>query len=57
MSACQQAKARRRQMRQNYDHLSPKQRPNYKMMDAATSAARLQRTIQRENERRMRSKK
>lgn len=57
MSAAQQAKARRRQMANNYAHLCERKRPNYKRMDAATSAARLARTIARENERRMRSRK
>lgn len=54
MSACQQAKARRRQMANNYAHLCPKKRPNYKQSDAATSARRLAETIRRENERKQR---
>ena len=55
MSAAQQAKARRRQMANNYNHLAPRQRPNYKRRDAATSARHLAKVIA--TERRMSQKK
>jgi hypothetical protein len=55
MSAAQQAKARRRQMRNGMAHLPPGKRPNYKKLDAVTSANRLQKLIA--TERRMQSKK
>lgn len=42
---------RQRQAKNGFAHLSPRQRPNYRKRDAATSAARLQRQIA--NERRM----
>lgn len=42
MSACQQAKRRRRQMMSNYSHLPVRKRPNYKMRDPETSARHLQ---------------
>jgi hypothetical protein len=57
MSAAQQAKARRRQMANNYAHLSPRDRPNYKQRDAATSARRLAETVRREQERKQRKGK
>jgi len=37
MSAAQQAKARRREMRNNYDHLPPRMRPYYKKRDMETA--------------------
>jgi len=40
-----------------FAHLAPQQRPKYKKADKAVSDARLARTIERENERRMRQKK
>lgn len=57
MSACQQAKRRRKQMANNYSHLPPRMRPYYKQRDAATAAARLQRLIQRERDRKARGGK
>lgn len=41
----QAAKRRRTQARQNYSHLAPGQRPNYKKRDLATAQARLARLI------------
>jgi hypothetical protein len=55
MSAAQQAKARRRQMRNGMAHLPPNKRPGYKKLDAATSASRLEKLIA--TERRMQNKK
>ena len=42
---------RQRQAANGFAHLAPRQRPNYKKRDAATSAARLRRQI--DTERRM----
>lgn len=42
---------RHKQALNGFAHLAPRQRPNYKLRDAATSAARLRKQI--ENERRM----
>jgi len=39
------SKRRRRQMTNNYAHLSPKQRPNYRMRSAEASAERLRKAI------------
>lgn len=36
---------RAKQAANNYGHLCPRQRPNYKKRDAATSARRLQKAI------------
>lgn len=57
MSAAQQAKARRRQMANNYAHLPVRERPKYKQRSAAASAARLARVVSREQERKQRGKK
>lgn len=57
MSAAQQAKARRRQAANNYAHLSPKQRPNYKRRDAATSARHLAKLVATETRIRQQGKK
>ena len=49
---------RRRQAKSNFAHLAGhKERPEYKKMDAATSARRLAKLIESENTRRMRTKK
>lgn len=48
------AKRRRRQAKQNFNHLHTSQRPNYKKTDAGTSARRLYETVRRENERKQR---
>jgi hypothetical protein len=39
------SKRRRHQMVNNHDHLSPRQRPNYRMRSAEASAARLREAI------------
>lgn len=57
MSACQQAKRRRRQMANNMNHLAVRQRPNYKRRDAATSARRLAALVATENRMRQGNKK
>lgn len=49
------AKRRRRQAKNKFNHLSPKQRPNYKMRTAEASARHQARVIA--NERRMASGK
>lgn len=38
MSAARTARRRRKQAVQNYNHLAPRQRPNYKKRDLETSA-------------------
>jgi hypothetical protein len=45
MSTTCQAKARRRQAANNYAHLPPRLRPNFKKRSAEASAARLQKLI------------
>lgn len=48
---------RRKQAAQNYNHLAPRQRPNYKRRDVKTAAAHDAKMRQRENERRQRGAK
>lgn len=48
---------RRKQAANNFNHLSPRQRPNYKKRSAEVAEAHEQNLRQRENERRMRGKK
>ena len=57
MSQARTNARRRKQAAQNFNHLAPQQRPNYKRRDMATSIAHEQRLRQRENERRMRGGK
>ena len=57
MSQARTNARRRRQATNNYNHLAPRQRPNYKRRDTAVSVAHEQRLRQRENERRMRGGK
>ena len=42
---------RAKQAAQNYNHLAPRQRPNYSKHSAEIAAARLNRVVQRERER------
>lgn len=55
MCTASTAKRRRRQAKNNYKHLPPRQRPHYVKRDASVSQKRLQRLI--ETERRMKQKK
>lgn len=48
---------RYRQAKNKYSHLTPRQRPNYKMRDAATSARHLARVMATEHRIRQASKK
>jgi len=57
MSQARTNARRIKQAAQNFNHLAPQQRPNYKRRDIATSIAHEQRLRQRENERRMRGGK
>lgn len=55
-----QARVNRRRARQaanGFAHLSPRQRPNYKKRDAATSARRLEKAIATERRMAQRKKK
>lgn len=51
------AKRRRRQAKQKFNHLAPKQRPHYKIRAADVAARHLARTIAAERARQQRSKK
>lgn len=57
MTVAATAKRRRRQAKMGFTNLAPQQRPHYKMADSATAQRRLEQTVARENERRMRQKK
>lgn len=48
---------RRKQAAQNYNHLAPRQRPNYKKRDAETSARHEAKVVATEQRIRMGSKK
>lgn len=50
MSTTGQAKARRRQAANNYAHLAPRQRPNFKKRSAEASARHLERTLAKERQ-------
>lgn len=45
---------RAKQAAQNFNHLAPKQRPNYKRRDASAAQKHLERVVQREHERQQR---
>lgn len=48
---------RYRQAAHNFNHLAPRQRPNYKKRDAATSARHLAKVIATEHRMKLNSKK
>ena len=51
MCVCSTAKRRRRQAKQKFNHLAPKQRPHYKQRAADVAARHTERVIQAERER------
>lgn len=51
MCVCSTAKRRRRQAKQKFNHLAPKQRPHYKQRSAEISSARDARKLQAQRER------
>lgn len=57
MCVCSTAKRRRRQAKNNYNHLAPKQRPNFKMRSAEVASARDERKWKAQQERRARGAK
>lgn len=48
---------RQRQAKNNFSHLSPRQRPNYKKRDANAAAMHQRKLLSREQERRQRGAK
>jgi hypothetical protein len=48
---------RARQAAQNFNHLTPRQRPNFKRRDAATAARHREDVLRREREREQRKSK
>lgn len=57
MSVARTARRRRKQAVQNYSHLAPRKRPNYKRRDLSVATAHEARLRQREKERRERGGK
>jgi len=57
MCVCSTAKRRRRQAAQNFNHLCPRQRPNFKQRSAEAAAQHNERRWRAEQERKARGAK